>query len=47
MVARLYINPLIYSLKAAVKLGPLDKEFEYSDMLWNTKIEKIVEIPIN
>jgi hypothetical protein len=35
----LYINPLIYTLKASVKMGPLDKEFEYSNILWNLKLE--------
>jgi Fibronectin type III domain len=47
MGAILYINPLIYTLKASVKMGPLDKEFEYSDILWNLKLEKTVPINLN
>lgn len=39
MGATLYINPLMYTLKASVKMGPLDKEFEYSNILWNLKLE--------
>lgn len=41
-----YINPLMYTFKAGVKLGPLDKEIEYSNILWNTKIEGVYPISL-
>ena len=47
MGAFLYINPLMYTLKASVKIGPLDKEFEFSDILWNLKLEKVISINLD
>ena len=37
----LYIDPLMYNFIAIAKLGPLDKEFTYSDILWDIRIQKI------
>ena len=36
------LNPLMYTLAATVKLGPLDKDFKYSDILINKRLKKKV-----
>ncbi|MEC3908207.1 hypothetical protein VOI54_14345 [Tamlana sp. 2201CG12-4] len=45
ILGRLYINPLMYAFTATVKLGPLDKDFTCSDILWN--IRKVKEVIYN
>ncbi|RSC93666.1 fibronectin type III domain-containing protein [Tenacibaculum singaporense] len=41
-----YINPLMYSFTATAKLGPLDKEFKFSDILWNIRYKKQIKLNI-
>lgn len=43
ILGELYINPLMYAFTATVKLGPLDKDFTYSDILWDIrKVKKVI-----
>jgi hypothetical protein len=38
----LYINPLMYNFIATAQLGPLAKDFKYSDILWDIRKQKRV-----
>lgn len=38
----LYINPLTYNITATAKMGPYDKDFKYSDVLWNIQMKKMI-----
>lgn len=39
MAVDAYVNPLMYNFIIETKLGPLNKEFSYSGILIDTKIE--------
>ncbi len=42
IAGELYLNPLMYSFTLTAKLGPLDKEFKHSDILWNIRMKRKV-----
>lgn len=41
-----YLNTLMYTFTATAKLGPLDKEFKFSDILWGIRYKKTIKFNV-